>query len=104
MTLVELLHEVSCLGIQLALDSGGIRYIAPIGTMTPTLREELQRQKSALRQLLMAPPADAISEEPCRICGSHERWIWLDGRLLCRVCVILDLEPMTVAPTMPLDG
>ena len=47
-------------------------------------------------RLSSAPPADLMSHDPCAICGSHERWIWLDGRLLCRVCVVLDLMPMSL--------
>ena len=96
MTPVDLLQEVSRLGIQLELDGDGIRYKAPMGTMTPVLREGLQRYKPKLRHILMAPPADVMSEEPCPVCSSQERWLWLDGRLLCRVCVILDLAPLTL--------
>jgi hypothetical protein len=47
-------------------------------------------------QLLTAAPADCLSVDPCPICGSQERWHWLDGRALCRVCLILDLAPLTL--------
>jgi hypothetical protein len=33
--------------------------------------------------------------------GSRERWHWLDGRWLCRVCLVLDLAPWTLACTDP---
>jgi hypothetical protein len=49
------------------------------------------------RRLSIAPPADFMSDQPCPICGLRERWHWLDGRELCRTCLILDLVPMTVA-------
>jgi hypothetical protein len=26
--------------------------------------------------------------DPCPDCGAKEKWIWLDGRRLCRPCVI----------------
>ena len=47
-------------------------------------------------QLHGAPPADVLSAEPCPVCGSRERWQWLDERVLCRVCLILDLAPWTI--------
>jgi hypothetical protein len=53
------------------------------------------------RQLSAAPPADVMSEEPCALCGSHERWRWLDGRLLCRVCLVLDLASLTLKRVTP---
>jgi hypothetical protein len=97
MTLVELLQAVSRLGTQLTVDGDGVRYKAPVGTMTSALRGALQRHKAELMQLLIAPPADAMSDEPCPICGSRERWHWLDGRRLCRVCMVLDFTPLTLA-------
>jgi hypothetical protein len=48
------------------------------------------------RQLSAAPAADVMSEEACPICGSRERWCWLDGRELCRPCLVLDRKPMTL--------
>jgi hypothetical protein len=53
-------------------------------------------QPSDRVRLASAPPADLMSHDPCPICGSHERWIWLDGRHICRVCVVLDLRPMSL--------
>jgi hypothetical protein len=35
------------------------------------------------------PPPDLISE-PCSVCGSQERWRWIDGSLLCRPGLIHD--------------
>jgi hypothetical protein len=46
---------------------------------------------------LTAPPADTLNDEPCPICGSRERWQWLDGREVCRPCLIMELAPMTLA-------
>lgn len=47
-------------------------------------------------KLLTAPEPDFLSATSCVICGSRERWTWLDGRPLCRVCLILDLAPLTL--------
>lgn len=33
------------------------------------------------------PPPDLIGE-PCPLCGSVEKWRWLEGWLLCRACLI----------------
>jgi hypothetical protein len=57
-------------------------------------QESLTEEQS--RQLLTAPPADVMSDQPCSTCGSRERWEWLDGRLLCRICLIFDLTPLTL--------
>jgi hypothetical protein len=59
-------------------------------------RETLSSDPAARAQLGAALPADFMSEEPCHTCGAHERWEWLDGRALCRVCLVLDLMPMTL--------
>jgi hypothetical protein len=56
--------------------------------------ETLLSDPAARAQLRAASPADFMSEEPCQTCGSRERWVWLDGRALCRVCLILDLMPL----------
>jgi hypothetical protein len=45
----------------------------------------------------LAAEADYLDETPCPICASHKRWHWLDSRALCRVCLILDLVPMSLA-------
>jgi hypothetical protein len=60
------------------------------------LKGALKAHKPALLKLLTAPEPDYLSDTPCPICGSRERWIWLDGRALCRVCLILDLAPLTL--------
>jgi hypothetical protein len=60
------------------------------------LWETLLSDPAARAQLRAAVPADFLSEELCQTCGSRERWEWLDGRALCRVCLILDLAPLTL--------
>ena len=57
---------------------------------------QLLTHNRALARLLTAPPADFLSAEPCPLCSSRERWTWLDGRALCRVCLVLDLAPLTL--------
>jgi len=96
MSPTDLLTEVSRLGIRLEAQGKDVRYKAPKGALTPELRERLRSHKASLRQLLTAPPADVVSEDPCPVCGSRERWQWIDGRSLCRVCLVLDLAPLTL--------
>jgi hypothetical protein len=96
MTPVELLAEVSRLGIILEVDGEGVRYKAPVGALTSELKDALRAHKAELRQLLAAPPADCLSDTPCPVCGSCERWSWFDERTLCRVCTVLDLAPLTL--------
>jgi hypothetical protein len=97
MTVQEILSHCAVLGVTLAPSGGGKLRVSPPGVLPEELRARLQRHKIALLRLPTAAPADCLSEEPCTICSSHERWIWLDGRLLCRVCVILDQAPLTLA-------
>ena len=91
----EILDQCQGLGVTLAPGEHGALRVSPPRVLTPELRAQLQAHKTTLLKLLTAPPADVLGERPCTICGSHERWQWLDGRLLCRVCVILDLAPLT---------
>jgi hypothetical protein len=60
------------------------------------LQDRLHTDKPDLVRLLTAPRADFLIDELCPVCGSQERWQWLDGRLLCRVCLVLDLVPLTL--------
>jgi hypothetical protein len=96
MTTPQLLQEFSRLGVVVEAVGDAIQYRAPVGRLTSQLREQLQAHKAELIQLLTAPPPDILSETPCPLCGSRERWIWLDSRLLCRTCVVLDLTPLTL--------
>jgi hypothetical protein len=60
------------------------------------LAQQLLAHKGDLMRLLSAPPADVIANETCDVCGSRERWQWLDGRELCRACLILNFAPLTL--------
>jgi hypothetical protein len=42
--------------------------------------------------LLVKYPPDALGE-PCPQCGGQEQWRWLDGRLLCRPCLVREAHP-----------
>jgi hypothetical protein len=53
------------------------------------------------KQVLSAPPADFMTDQPCPTCGSYERWHWLDARKLCRVCLVLDWAPGTLKRAEP---
>jgi hypothetical protein len=96
MTVVDVLMQCRTLGVMLAPGKGDKLRVSPPGVLPEELRDQLRKHKVALRQLMTAPAADVISEEPCPLCGSRERWEWLDGRLLCRVCFVLDLAPLTL--------
>jgi hypothetical protein len=96
MIVVDLLVACERLGVILATGEQGTLRANPPGVLPEDLRAQLRAHKQELWQLLTAPPADVLSDEPCPICGSQERWQWLDGRLFCRVCVVLDLAPLTL--------
>ena len=98
MTVSEVLTRRSISGVTLAAGEEGKLRVSPPGVLPAELREPLQAHKRALRRLLTAPPADFPSDEPCDACGSRERWLRLDGRELCSVCLVLDLAPMTLGP------
>jgi hypothetical protein len=96
MRVTELLSQCATLGVTLTPGDEGTLRVSPPGLLTPELRVRLQTHKTTLLKLFTAPPADAMSEAPCPVCNSQERWHWLDGRLLCRICVVLDLAPLTL--------
>jgi hypothetical protein len=96
MIVTDILVQCATLGVTLAPGDAGTLRVSPPGVLPEGLRAQLRAHKSALLQLLLAPPADVLSAEHCPTCGSRERWLWLDGRLLCRVCFILDLAPLTL--------
>jgi len=103
MTAHDLLSRCQALGVRVVAGDTGTLRVSPPGVLSAELREQLRTHKPDLVRLLTAPPADVLSEEPCSTCGSRERWIWRDGREICRPCLILDLVPMTRAPAMPLE-
>jgi hypothetical protein len=84
------------LGVTLAPGEYDALRVSPPGVLPSILKADLKAHKVDILKLLSAPPADIMSHEPCPICRSHERWQWLDGRLLCRVCLVLDLAPLTL--------
>jgi hypothetical protein len=96
MTVMELLSQCAMLSVTLAAGDDGKLRVSPPGVLSAELRAQLQAHKGTLRRLLTAPPADFLSDEPCDVCASRERWLWLDGRELCRMCLILDLMPMSL--------
>jgi hypothetical protein len=90
----EILAQCQDLGVILTLGAHGALRVSPPGVLPSQIKEDLKAHKAHILKLLSAPPADALSDDPCGTCGSHERWQWLDGRLLCRPCLVLDLRPM----------
>jgi hypothetical protein len=95
----EILAQCQGLGVTLALGEHGTLRVSPPGRLPSQIKEELKAHKEDILKLVVAPPADVLSDDSCEICGSRERWQWLDGRLLCRVCVVLDLRPMSLLPS-----
>lgn len=93
---LDLLRQCASLGVSLAPGDNGALRVSPPGMLPDDLKAALRIHKPAVLKLLTAPPADFLSETPCPICGSRERWRWIDGRALCRVCLILDLAPLTL--------
>ena len=88
--------ELSQRGVMVEASGDCLQYRAPKGVLTPALRHALVEHKTSMLRLLSAPPADVLGDEPCDVCASQERWRWLDGRELCRVCLILGLMPMSL--------
>jgi hypothetical protein len=93
MNVFDLLVEIDRLGISIEVDGDTLHYQ---GALTPEIKAQLQRYKADILKYYTVSPPDDLSDEPCPICGSRERWQWLDGRLLCRVCLVLDLVPLTL--------
>jgi hypothetical protein len=100
MSVPDLLAECEAHGVTLAPGQNGTIRVSPPGVLPDKLRKALQEHKGSVLQLLSAPPADVMGDEPCNLCGSQERWQWLDGRELCRPCLVLDFVPMTLASTI----
>jgi hypothetical protein len=91
-----ILAQYQELGVTLAPGEYGALQVSPPGVLLSHLKEVLKAHKVDLLKLLTALSADFLSEEPCTMCGPHERWHWLAGRLLCRVCLSLDSPPLTL--------
>jgi hypothetical protein len=96
MEVLDIISQCQGLGVTLAPGGQGALRVSPPGLLPSHIKEVLKVHKGDILKLLSAPPADILSEDPCSICGSHERWHWLDRRLLCRVCLVLALTPMTL--------
>jgi hypothetical protein len=96
MNVADLLAQCDAHGVTLAPGQNGTIRVSPPGVLPDQLRRALQEHKGSVLRLLSAPPADVIANAPCEVCGGRERWLWLDGRELCRVCLILDLVPMSL--------
>ena len=91
---LKLLDEAYAAGLEIRAD--GDRLVVRGPQSADALARQLLAHKGDLMRLLSAPPADVLSDELCHVCGSRERWQWLDGRLLCRPCLILDQAPLTL--------
>ncbi len=69
---------------------GSVGFVsAPPGNM------EVFTRRQDFSHAASPPPADLIGDDPCPTCGSQEKWRWLDGRLVCRPCLIAGDAPVT---------
>ena len=96
MTVCELLSETRRLAIVLHVEGNQLRVRAPKGVLTPELQEIMAAHKGELLRLLtpVSPkkplPPDLVDGTPCPSCGGRERWLWVDGSLLCYRGLIMD--------------
>ena len=98
--LQESLSSVRPMGSHSAPGENGTIRASPPGVLPDQLRKALQEYRGSILRLLSASQADVTAHDPCDVCGGRERWLLLDGRLLCRVCLVLDLMPMTLLSEM----
>lgn len=104
MTAHEVLRELRRLPALLTVEGERLIIDALQGSLTPELHALVKAHKAELLAVLTAPEPNFLSDTPCSICGSRERWEWLDGRAPCRVCLVLDVAPLTlVRQGWPLD-
>jgi hypothetical protein len=96
MEVIDLLRKCAFLGIRLEAGDNGALQVNPMRALADDLKAALKVHKPVLLKLLTAPPADFLGDDPCPVCGSHERWNWFDDQALCRVCTVLDLAPLTL--------
>jgi Zinc-finger of RNA-polymerase I-specific TFIIB, Rrn7 len=101
---MSLLHEARAAGLEVHADADRLVIRGPSSAEAIALK--LLAHKADLLQLLAAPPKDATEAEnapaaadtthanPCAQCGSQERWRWLDGRQICRSCLMHGNEPI----------
>jgi hypothetical protein len=82
-----LLEQAQAASFEVHTDGGRLVIRGP-QSMEVLARQILAHQGDRVR-LLPAPPADVIGGESCGMCGSRERWQWLDGRLICRPCLLV---------------
>jgi hypothetical protein len=93
---VDLLRQCAAWGVSLAPGEKGALRVSPPGVLPDELKAALKRHKPEVLKLLTAPKLDVLAELPCQVCGSRERWWWIDGRHICRPCLVLDLAPLTL--------
>ncbi|HXH09535.1 MAG TPA: YozE family protein [Alphaproteobacteria bacterium] len=98
--LVALVPRMRAADIQAFERWPGVWAFMPRRECERALMRAIWRHPMAVVRWCTMPPADHEAE-PCPVCGSTERWEWLDGRAICRICTILDLQPLTLGATAP---
>ena len=83
MKLHELRKEAAALGIIFELAGGGerLKIVAPKGTITGEIRQELVRYKEAILCLLRYGLAGG-----CTCCKSSQLWVSVDSVVICATC------------------
>jgi TubC N-terminal docking domain len=99
MRAAAILDTLRAHGGVVTVDGDALRVRRCKGMLTPELTQLMAAEKAAMLALLRAERAareaptrtDAV---PCEACGSPERWTWIDGREICRECLIHDRTPL----------
>lgn len=94
MTPEGILEELKMSGAHVEAVGDKLRCRAPVGVLTPELRQAMAEHKPALLRLLSSPAADAPSELPCPVCGASEWRDTPDGGRWCMPCVVAGRDPV----------
>lgn len=103
MTPEAILEALKLCGARVEAVGDKLRCRAPVGVLTPDLRQAIAEQKAALLQLLTTPAPSARSvpddhhdrlEPPCSICGGTDWRNIPDAGRWCVPCVVAGREPV----------
>ena len=101
MRAAAVLEVLRARGGVVTIDGDALRVRRCTGLLTPALKQLIAAEKVAILALLKAeraareaPPPTRTDAAPCEACGSPTRWTWIDGREICRECLIQDRTPL----------
>ena len=95
MTSTDLLHELTRRGVILEPSGDRLRYKAPVGVMTPELKQALADQKASLLQILVVEAPTAVAPKPPDDCAIIAVKVW---------STILDEAIWVVADDLPKEA